>query len=233
MTIPRLIHFIWIFDGQHPSKQLLLGLRSAVLNTTCKVILHTDDHEIPQIPGVEIRYREFERNIKGIDFESVRSVNYKGKGARRIAHLSDIYRLDILWTEGGIYSDMDCLWFRNPWEFFDKKVVIGWSNKSYKILCNSVLMSEPRNRALLDYKQWLWDIYPCSKYWIPANPYKLWKDNSDVTMVDKNLFYPLRWSSDMDINFKKIEGSICCHTFYSMGQSKGEVVSALISACEN
>jgi hypothetical protein len=224
--IPRVIHFIWIYVDKHPTEQLLFGLKSAVLNTTCKVVLHTDDKTIKPIDGVDIRYRTFKKDIKGIPFNPDEKIVYKGE-AKRIAHISDIERLEILYDEGGIYSDMDVIWLRNPWEFWDKKVVIGFTNKSYKILANSIIMAQPKQTAIKEYHDWLIDIYPAKQYWVPANPYKLWKDNTDVTMVDRHLFFPIKWDKSTDITPQDVEKSIAVHHFASMGEKKGDLFDLL------
>lgn len=227
--IPRIIHFIWISAGEHPTEDQLLGVRSAVLNTTCRVILHTDDTSIKPIEGVEIRKRKFPTEINGIPFNPDDKIQYDGQ-AKRVSHLKDIIRLEILYDEGGIYSDLDVVWLRNPWEYWDKKVVIGFSNKSYKILANAIIMSEPKNPALTQYKEWLVSIWPPQKYWIPANPYKLWEKNPDVTMVDKYVFYPVSWKNMKDLEFKDLERSVAVHEFASMGGlSKGSVIESIKS----
>lgn len=225
--IPRVIHFIWIYAGQHPSEQHLFSIKSAVLNTTCKIILHTDDHTIKPIPGVEFRYRTFNKDIKGIPFNPNEKLKTAGQG-KRIAHISDIVRCEILYEEGGIYSDMDCIWLRNPWEYWDKKVVIGFTNKSYKILANSVLMAQPKQPAIKQYHDWLMEIYPTKEYWVPANPYKLWKDRPEVTMVDKHVFFPVKWQNAKALDIKNAEKSIAIHEFASMGTRKrGALVEVL------
>jgi hypothetical protein len=224
--IPKVIHFIWIFAGNHPSPEHIFSIQTAVLNTNCKIILHTDDKTIKPIEGVEIRYRTFNKDIKGIPFDPNEKIEYKGE-AKRIAHISDIERIDILYQEGGIYSDMDVIWLRNPWEYWDKKVVIGFTNKAYKILANSIIMAEPKQSAIKKYKEWLIDIYPSKKYWIPANPYKLWKDDPSVTMVDKYIWFPIKWDSKKDITPQDVECSIAFHEFGSMGKRKGSIYDML------
>jgi hypothetical protein len=179
--IPKVIHFIWVSLGEEFQMKYRYGILSALENTNMKVVLHTDDASI-SIPGVEVRLREFPTTINNTVFnkddqifygyqkrDSVKPIESLGK---RVSHLKDIVRCEILYDEGGVYSDLDTLWFRNPWELFCKKVVIGWSNQAYKNLCNAVLMSEPGHPAMKKYKEWLISIYPCKKYWVPANPYK-------------------------------------------------------------
>jgi len=224
--IPRVIHFIWIYAGAHPTDEHLFSIKTALLNTTCHVVLHTDDKTIKNIPGVQIKYREFNKNIKGIPFDADEKIEYKGE-AKRVAHISDIVRCDILYEEGGIYSDMDVLWLRNPWEFWDKKVVIGFTNKAYKILANSIIMAEPKQPAIQQYHDWLVEIYPSKKYWVPANPYKLWENNKDVTMADRHMWFPVKWDDSSNIQIKDVEKSIAVHTFASMGSSHGELVDML------
>lgn len=225
--IPRVIHFIWLSCPNPPSSDNLLGIQSALLNTNCKVVLHTNDKTI-QIPGIEIREICIPEKINGVDFVPEENLKgYAGNG-RRVCHVVDILRLDILYREGGIYSDMDMIWLRNPTEFFEKKVVIGWNNKSYKVLVNSVIMSEPRQEAIQEYKNWLVSIYPPKNYWLPANPYKIWKDRGDVTFAEKYKFNPLKWDKVREITWESVERSICVHLSNSMGaEIKGEVVDSV------
>ena len=225
--IPRVIHCIWISAGEHPSQGQLFGIKTALLNTTCHVVLHTDDTTIDTIPGVEIRKREFPKEINGVPFNPDDKIEYAGD-ARRVSHVKDIVRLEILHKEGGIYSDLDVLWLRNPYEFWDKRVVIGFTNKGYKILANAVMMARAGEQALMVYRDWLVSIYPSKKYWVPANPYKLWKDDPSVTMAEKYIFYPVSWKDSSEVTFEDIQKSVAIHEFASMGgNSKGEVIESL------
>jgi hypothetical protein len=225
--IPRVIHFIWISAGEHPTEAQLFGVKTALLNTTCKVVLHTDDTTIDKIPGVEIRRRDFPKEINGVKFNPDDKIEYDGD-ARRVSHVKDIVRLEILHEEGGVYSDLDVLWLRNPYEFWDKHVVIGFTNKGYKILANAVMMARAGEKSLMVYRDWLVSIYPSKKYWIPANPYKLWKDDPSVTMAEKYIFYPVSWKDASEVTFEDVQKSVAIHEFASMGgNSNGEVIEAL------
>ncbi len=232
--IPTTIHFIWISLPDPPTEEQQLGIKTAILNTTCKIVLHTNDPTL-HIPGVESRLLILPETINGIPFKNEiveaktnNRVAESVKSGHRISHLKDILRLDILYREGGIYSDLDVLWLRNPTEYLTKTLVIGWSNASYKILINCVMMSAPEHPALLTYKNWITSIYPCKKYWIPANPYKIWKDVPDITFVDKYKFCPVSWNKTQDISWKSVERSICVHLFQSMeSEPSGEVLTTL------
>ena len=78
----------------------------------------------------EIRKRQFDFSVKGVEYDPNEVVD-QGK---RVSHIKDILRLQILLEEGGIYSDCDTLWLKNPWELVSKKCFIGFQTKSYKVL---------------------------------------------------------------------------------------------------
>lgn len=229
--IPKIIHFIW-FDGKgepFPEKYALT-VASAVKNTNCEIWLHTNNPSY-DIPGVKKILTEFPTEINGVPFDKDEIVTTPSVVKRygnvhsgtRIAHMTDIVRLDILKKYGGIYSDCDILWLRSPYELFKKQFVMGWGNKSYKILCNAIIMSEPEHPALDLYKNWLVSIYPCKKYWTPANPYHLLKDRDDVTFAERHSFFPVKSWAVKDMKWEDVEKSICIHLSNScvdMGNSE-------------
>lgn len=192
--IPKILHFIWI--GGEFKKSYEYSIRSAQLNTNMKIILHTDQ----------------DLDISGVEIQRITPPDIK---TSCIAHLTDIIRCDILYKHGGVYSDLDVIWLRNPWELWNKKLVIGYSNESYKILCNAVMMCEPGHPAMKKYKDWLLTIMPCKKYWMPANPYKIWKDE-DVTMVKKKCFFPVNYKRISEASLDDVKDSIAVHLFCSM-----------------
>ena len=223
--IPAVIHFIWIALGEQLSELQKLGILSAVKNTNCRVILHTDDPSI-QLPGVELRIRTFPTHINGKVFNKDEDVNHVW--GKRVSHLKDVIRLEILYEEGGIYSDLDVLWMRHPWRFLDNKVVIAYQTKAYKTLCNAVMMAEPKQEAIKQYLDWTVSIYPPKKYWIPANPYKLWKDRAEVKMIDKYNFFPRRWTDESPYTFEQLEKATCVHLYQSGNlEVEGEVIDLL------
>lgn len=210
--IPPVIHFIWISLGESLTDTFKFCILSAVKNTSCQVVLHTDDKRA-RLPGVETRLRKFPNKINGVLFDPDRPLDIgDGIGApKAVSHLKDIIRLEILYKEGGIYSDLDIVWLRNPIELMDKKVAIGFSNKSYKVLQNSTIFAEKGQEAIKMYMDWLISIFPCKRYATPANPYKLWKDRKEVFMAEKYLLNPVKFSETADIKWTDIECSICFH----------------------
>lgn len=225
-----MIHFIWISLGEELRDLYRLCILSAVLNTSCKVVLHTDDPSI-QLPRVETRVRTFPSEIKGIPFNPNETLNYQL--GRRVSHLKDIVRLEILYEEGGIYSDLDVLWLRNPFFYMDQKVVIGYQSKSYKFLCNAILFAEPRHPAIKDYLDWVISIYPPKKYWTPANPYKVWeqKGYTDLTYVGQTVFYGRSSRDTRPHTLEKLLKATAIHLYQSTGEHiHGSLITSLQTA---
>lgn len=223
--IPPVIHFIWVSLGEEMRDLYRLCILSAVLNTSCKVVLHTDDPSI-QLPRVETRVRSFPTQINGHLFNPHEEVNHNVGG--RVSHLKDVVRLEILYEEGGIYSDLDVLWLRNPFYLLDSEVVIGYQHKGYKTLCNAVLFAQPHHPAIKDYLDWTISIYPPKKYWIPANPYKLWKEKyPSLTYLDPVHFFKRVYSDTRPYSLEKLQKSTAIHLCQSFG---GRVSGSLIDS---
>ena len=134
--IPNLLHFIWI-QKKCFGRQEYLCLASALKNTKYRVILHTN-----LLAGEAGKYCPYAlvSDRFSIDYQSY-SLVYRGV-LLRAATLSDILRIKILQEQGGIYSDLDMLWFKPlpTWVRWQKLVGI-WQNQSYKILTNAIIIS--------------------------------------------------------------------------------------------
>lgn len=213
--IPPLLHFIWISLGDSFPDLYRLCILSAVIATKCKVILHTDDPTI-ELPGVEICLRTFPTTINGVPFVNEDVDHYN---AKRVSHLKDVVRLEILYQHGGIYSDLDVLWLRDPWHLLHNKVVIGFQSKARKTLCNAIMMAESKHQAISDYLNWTVRMYPPKKYWIPANPYKVWETKSyrkDLTYLGQTAFFPRRYSEKKPFTIDLLSKSVAIHLYSSM-----------------
>ena len=225
--IPLKIHFIWYGKHKPLPETAELSLFSAVFNTKAQVILHTDNATL-RYPGVETRLIEMPKEVNGKAVNVNNIPQYDGKYATHEASLTEILRCDILYNEGGIYSDLDVFWLRNPLEYLTKKVVIGFTNQGYKILCNAIIMSEKGNPALIDYKMWVLKKYPFKKYWEGANPWPIWKDNPDITFVKKAVWFPYKWNQDTPLNWDTCSSSVAVHLFASFrNTAQGEVPDCL------
>ena len=225
--IPEVIHFIWCnYDSAGMPELFQNCITSAVRNTNCKVVLHTDLNIT--LPGVEIRNRVFDYKIKDIEYNPAEVVE-QGK---RISHFKDIYRLQVLLEEGGIYSDCDTLWLKNPWSLLTKKCFIGFQTKSYKVLCNAIIGAEKGHPAIKLYLDWLIKIFPCKKYCKPADPYKLWNGRDDVFFVESAVLYPIpywkerKWI-ESKTGQKKIENAIAFHLYSSTTENPTKYLKEL------
>jgi hypothetical protein len=57
--------------------------------------------------------------------------------------ITEILRIQILQAEGGIYSDLDMLWFNPiPFDLSSVKLMAPWQNQSYKLIGTYILASE-------------------------------------------------------------------------------------------
>ena len=82
-------------------------------------------------------------------------------------------------------------------------------------------MSEPNHEAIQKYKDYIISIFPVKKYCKPADPYKIWKDYKDVTMIDRKIFFPIRYKDETEITPEKVYGSIAMHLYHSGTPEKG------------
>jgi hypothetical protein len=225
--IPELIHFIWIDIPTLEMPELFKNcIISAVKNTNCKVILHTDADIC--ISGVETRKREFDLCVKGVKYNPSEIVD-QGK---RVSHLKDIYRLQILLENGGIYSDCDTLWLKNPWSLLNKKCFIGYQTKSYKVLCNAIIGAEANHPAIKEYLDWIIEEFPPKKYWKIADPHKLWCKRDDVFFVESSLFFPVPYWKNKewiksDTGQKKIHNAIAFHLYASTSEDPTQYMDDL------
>jgi hypothetical protein len=235
MPIPEVIHFIWISLGEKMTELQRICIGSAVLNTKCKIVLHTDDASVV-LPGVETRLREFPTSINGKPFNKNDSVGFKSHLFSRVSHLKDVVRLQILFEEGGIYSDLDMLWLRHPWRWLDcgKGVVMGYQTKVYKTLCNAVIFATPAHPLIKMYLDWTISIYPPKKYWIPANPYKIWVGhNTDALYEEKYHFFQKSFNTNKAMTFEDFDRSTAIHLNMTAGNEPyGELFDSLKQRCK-
>ena len=145
--IPKVLHYIWI-NGRDLELGEYKVILSGILNTSYKVILHTDikpknsqrynPYKIKAPKSkYEVKYTEFETVIEGV------TQTYQG--------VSDFYRTIILNNSGGIYSDLDFIWFKDiPEEFMKHNLVTCYLTGpgSITVIPNGFMASTPRNPKL-------------------------------------------------------------------------------------
>lgn len=140
--IPRVIHFIWINKTQDFDAGEYASVLSALMNTTYKVVLHTNlgprdlkskYNPYKLLPSWRTRFK-----INQMKFEDT----FEGVKAR-MANISDVYRILLLYKYGGMYSDLDMFWFKDlvldtgedPLKKHD--YIVAWENPSYKTVQNA------------------------------------------------------------------------------------------------
>jgi hypothetical protein len=140
--IPRVIHFIWINKTQDFDAGEYASVLSALMNTTYKVVLHTNlgprDLKSKYNPYKLVSSWKGRFKINQMEFKDT----FEGVKAR-MANISDIYRILLLYKYGGMYSDLDMFWFK------DLKLddgsdplrahhyIVAWENPSYKTVQNA------------------------------------------------------------------------------------------------
>jgi hypothetical protein len=149
--IPDVVHFVLLADGNENvelSYSNFLAIKSALLRINAsKIKIHTT--------GLNVA-NEWWNKIKNhvelitIDRGQHHAPDGQALTTLRLAHQSDIIRLDILQREGGIYLDTDVFVFKsfsnlltNP-----RDVVMGHEGANRYGLCNAVTMARPNSRFI-------------------------------------------------------------------------------------
>jgi len=179
-NVPRRIHFIWFCGGSSFDLTLLqyLSLKSAAYyNPDCKVTLFTDGE--PHGPY----WDEIKGRIKLERYDSPRKYSYKAR--------IDAPRLNLLYQRGGVYSDLDILFFDNlPDDFFGQKVVVQHDPRpSYIEAC--FIMSAPEHEVIAEWKKKLVDREATGNTsWaiILDGDDPMIRDRSDVRVLPYNCF---------------------------------------------
>ncbi|KAJ5103077.1 nucleotide-diphospho-sugar transferase [Penicillium argentinense] len=143
--IPKIVHVAW-FDNPELTFMTYLTIRSAIvsikpdhinlhytsLNETNKWFLQVRDH-----------VRLVQHDL-GKEYTTQVQENWQ------IKHISDLFRLDTIHKEGGIYLDMDVLALR-PFDNLlnsQKDVVLGHEGADRSELCNSVIVGRPGSQFI-------------------------------------------------------------------------------------
>ena len=136
--IPPTLHFIWISRDKLFGQGQYHALRTAIRNTSYQVVLHTNLLETDVTAEGSNPY-----TLLGIDDKFlIKHQEFRTDLPVTAASLSDLYRLEILHREGGIYSDLDMLWFRDIPVDMNVKLFGAWENQSYKCAVNGLFGME-------------------------------------------------------------------------------------------
>lgn len=129
------------------------------------------------------------------------------KNVSLIEHQSDIFRLLILKEHGGVYADIDTLFYKPFFPHFsNKKFVMGketlyhisWDKEDINGLCNALIISD-KNAPFLDL--WLeeyktgYDNHDWNKMSV-RKPYELYQKHPELIHVEANYtFHKYNWTT--------------------------------------
>lgn len=144
------VHFVWIQDQRPWGLGEQIALLSALKNTTYRVLLHTNLTPTSGLSPFTITHDRFQIRPREFDFtvEGVRA---------RPANLSDLARIQILYTEGGIYSDLDIWWLRDI--DVPEGVVAAYENPAYRTVANAFMASPPGWPGWLILEEQMRDVF--------------------------------------------------------------------------
>lgn len=152
--IPRVAHFVFGLDEQHPSFHFVhyLSVESCRRHLKPDVIYFHHKH-IPQGPYWD-RVSPYLELVE-VDLQEIPTPDYSAEKAfspYRCARYSDFVRLDALIKHGGIYADVGTVFVRPfPRALFDGPFVIGRApsireqraTQELPSLCNALMLAEP------------------------------------------------------------------------------------------
>lgn len=139
--------------------------------------------------------------------------NCNGKNVWRIEHQSDIFRLLILNEHGGVYADVDTLFYKPFFPHFDGKNCVMGIESLYEIghdsisvngLCNALIISEKQSEFIniwLDSYKNEYDDYDWNKMSV-RKPYELsHKYNNLIDIQPVYTFHKYNWSDTFYVDF--------------------------------
>ena len=201
--IPKIIHQTWR-DSNIPSKAMFCINSWRHLNHDYEYKFWTDKdiHDF-----VDDFYPEFSSKLN----------NFK-KGIIK----ADFFRLLALYHFGGIYADIDfeCLKSIKEWKIDENKINIACEPKEHNtahgkndfILCNALIVSPPKNEALMGLIKWgnfINDKHPLEVMhsygplaW--TSFYKKFHTQYHINLINPELFYPLPDITNSSLKYTNI-----------------------------
>ena len=193
--IPNLVHLIW-FGDEYKSLKFIdyLCLKSIIsILKPDKVKIHGDFQpsgylwdEIKFHPKLE--FVELERPIHRYNQDFTNAP---------IQHLADIARLEVLYEEGGLYTDFDVLWVKpiDELRFIDVEIIAANDLTSYcyefpNNIQIGVVLAQPKSSFI---REWLdryedYHLYPGDYTMISmCEPYKIYEKTPNRVLINNRL----------------------------------------------
>ncbi|OZB40145.1 MAG: hypothetical protein B7X48_06140 [Acidiphilium sp. 34-60-192] len=227
-SVPKLIFFIQLYGSQERAYSLplnfiqFMAIRSAFhFHPDFRIILYCDYDP----SGIFWDLIKTKVKIEKI----VSFPQHNGNKINSYAHMSDILRLKLLLSHGGIYLDLDTLCQKSLEIFMIDRVVMGQEIKSDGViqgLCNAVVISPP-GAPFLD--RWLREYDNFSdQFWNKFSvqvPYELAQLHSDEIMVvgHKNFFWPSWEKTEIEKLFFSDEAYPDAYIFHLWNQVTADI----------
>jgi hypothetical protein len=134
------LHFIWVSKTRAFGEGEYMSILSALKNTSYDIRLHTNllEDTTKEWNPYDFLSKYSER------FEIIYTTAYNEELYRetKMSHynwITDMERIRILHEYGGMYSDLDMIWFKEfPEELIgESDFLITWENQSYKVVQNA------------------------------------------------------------------------------------------------
>lgn len=141
--------------------------------------------------------------VELIEYKSLPDIVYNcnNKKVWRIEHQADIFRLLVLKEYGGVYADVDTLFYKSFDKFFEYEFVLGEErlNNHLNGLCNALIISKKESLFLqLWFDSYLsdYDDYDWNKMSV-RKPLELAQKNPSLIHVESfNSFHKYDWNLD-------------------------------------
>lgn len=192
MSIPKIIHQIWVGDNPLPAKSETY------------------------IKKIKELHPEYEYKLwKNDDITPENFINYKYiVASNKNAQKADIMRYEILYNYGGIYLDIDMEVYKSLTPLLTHSLIVCNEDDNVDIyITNAFIACEKRNPQLLNCVSLIkltdW-TQPINKATGPSYFKQCIKLNSDVRLLPTCYCYPIHWSNkkaDPKIN----DDTFMCH----------------------
>jgi hypothetical protein len=204
----NLFHFIFGLNEEFNNKPFgffhYLNLKSCYLTQNQpKIYIHCIFE-----PKNNIWWEKTKEFVTVINYNTLPDLVYvcNNKKVWRIEHQSDIFRLLILNEFGGVYADVDTLFYKPFFPTFNKqKTILGIESlycldiDNIKIhgLCNALIISNKNSEFIniwLDSYKNQYDDYEWNKMSV-RKPYEIYKNNPNLIHIESNVtFHKYNWN---------------------------------------
>lgn len=194
--IPNVVHLIWFGEEYKPLKFIEYLCLKSILEVLRpeKVKVHGDVEPSCQL------WRQIRKDPRVVWVHMDRPMMKYGQNFSQspIQHMADVARLEVMYAEGGIYSDLDVLWVRpvDRYRYMDVQLIASNDLTSYcyqfpNNIQIGVFLAPPKSPFI---KKWL-DVYAAKYHLFPGDyvavsmcePYKIYEKEPHNVYIDNRL----------------------------------------------